>query len=115
MAKKPNTRSDGASSGSNKAAVEQQMPGWKTVQQSSEYEAFTMDAETRRHVEADAVLPSIAELRQKYLGDAATVAPENADFVDLAAPDPTELVQVESAEQRKSIGVRNGKIVWKQG
>jgi hypothetical protein len=67
---------------------------------------------SREHA-ADAVLPPLAKLRQKYLGDDGTDS--RVDGALDAAVDDAELVEMESGKLRKTVAVRNGKVVWSQG
>lgn len=93
-----------------KAAItiaEKAMPGWKAV--NDEELLRPADADTP----PDAVLPPLAELRRKYLGD--TAAAMDAPAEDAATEDDTEVVTMQSGPLRKKVGVKDGVIKWSQG
>ena len=93
--------------------AEKAMPGWKAVSPEQSARVRSLDS-GREAPSADAVLPPLAKLRRKYLGEEpATDSVERA--LDAAAPDDAELVEMESGKLRKTVAVRNGKIVWSQG
>lgn len=95
--------------------ADQAMKGWTRVSGPS----VQRDSFTR--ISADAVMPSSEVLKAKYLGSA---APSNVgvskDSVLVGKPrppasGPTETVTYESHGIRKSVGVSEGKVVWRQG
>jgi hypothetical protein len=112
MARRPKPPEDPA------AVAEREMPGWKAVPSQPEApparELRSDNGSIKRDV--DAVLPPMQQLRRKYLGAAAADAePELEAALDSTDRAETEIVELESGEARKTVGVRNGKIVWRQG
>jgi hypothetical protein len=89
--------------------AEAAMPGWKAVP--NEEDMRTIDASTS--VPPDAALPSLAQLRKKYLGDvdnSVDLAPEH-----MAALDDTEVVTMTAGPLKKKVGIKGDKVVWYQG
>lgn len=97
-------------------AAQQAMPGWTAVtpveESRANFSSFSLDSQAES---SDAVLPSIDALRKKYLGPQADDVAEKAWSLDAASADETQVVELEAGGLRKSVGVRNGKVVWQQG
>jgi hypothetical protein len=102
--------------------AERQMPGWKAVTSSGPIRPFgapprgtAADASDYSAPKVDAVMPSIKQLRRKFLGDDA------ADAVDETAAEPldsdVEVVDMKSGDLERTVGVnrRTQKIEWSQG
>lgn len=91
-----------------KEIAEKAMPGWKAVTS----EAVSDAPET---VEADAQLPSLAELRRKYLGKRASDAPNLEESEQ--ATKTTEVVTLQSGQLKRKVGVntQKGVVTWRQG
>lgn len=87
--------------------AEKAMPGWKAV---------TSEAVTDAHETAapDAHLPSLAELKSKYLG---TDAVSDAANVEDEPTNTTEVVTLQSGELKRKVGVNTDKgvVTWRQG
>ena len=88
------------------------MPGWKAVPE-NEVQAMAMTTDAAETLPPDATLPSLAELREKHLGEHAVSA--DAILEETAPMDTTEVVTLRSGELTKKVGVKNGKIAWYQG
>lgn len=117
MAKNPNTNPPSAAS-----VAADAMPGWKVVNETSlnapEAGGMTMDIAGDEPVAtADAVMPSLAQLKAKYLGASqADVAQES--YADAAADAAdTTLVELEAGPLKKTVAVskKKKKIIWSQG
>ena len=101
--------------------AEEALPGWKAVKETSlekgaaatRSESFDADAPI-----ADAVMPSLDQLRAKYLGaDAAAAGAPPAD-ADVAADEAdTSLVELEAGPLKKTVAVSKSrkKVIWSQG
>lgn len=89
--------------------AEAAMPGWKAVPEEEQIRVFDAGVSSS----PDATLPSLTDLRKKYLGEEvarADFAPEHT-----AATDDTEVVTMTSGPLKKKVGVKGGKIIWYQG
>lgn len=68
---------------------------------------------------ADVVMPSSADLKAKYLGSAAPsdvgVRLDSLPGVQPRDPGHTQTITLESHGIRKSVGVSEGKVIWRQG
>jgi hypothetical protein len=71
--------------------VEKAMPGWKVK---ASQEAATPDSAAPSAVASDARLPSMKELRRKYLGPSAV----SRDAAEPALTDETESLEIESGD-----------------
>lgn len=111
MTRKPSKPVDAA------AIAESEKRGWTAVkvneQPRAAYANFAADNADQHR--GDVVLPSTQALRRKYLGAAADDVVERAWSLDSASAEQTQIVELQSGGLRKSVGVRNGKVVWQQG
>jgi len=99
------------------------MPGWKAINetplQQSGARSLAVDAADDTAHAADAVMPSLDELKAKYLGaargDAAPAAIRQEDTAANAAD--TTLVELESGPLKKTVAVSKSKkkVIWSQG
>ena len=111
-------------------AAEAAMPGWKAVKQTSleeppalESGADSMDNRSPRT--ADAVMPSVDKLKEKYLGVSGrrSDAGGRARYSDSVTRDAavesadTALVEMESGPLKKTVAVSKSqkKVIWSQG
>jgi hypothetical protein len=114
MAKNTRSRDDSVAQ-----VAEEAMPGWKVVRETSLEEATTFaDAPGNDAASAaDAVMPSLDQLKAKYLGarrdDADAVRP---DYTEADAAD-TALVEMEAGPLKKTVAVSRSKkkVLWSQG
>jgi hypothetical protein len=60
----------------------------------------------------DATMPPLSDLRSKYIGDSVPIQSDGP--LDTGGED-TEVVTLESGSQSKIVGVRGGKVRWRQG
>jgi hypothetical protein len=98
--------------------AEEALPGWKAVSETSatqgEHESFAADD---AQPNADSVMPTVDDLRQKYLGaaEAQMAGADSAD--DGIESDDAELVDLESGPLKKTVAVskKNKKVIWSQG
>ncbi len=109
MPSKKSSPKDSAKSKSAAEIAEAAMPGWKAVPKEEE----TRSLDARTFVSPDATLPSLTELRKKYLGEAEDLSDVRPKH--LAAEDDTEVVTLSSGPHKKKVGVKGGKVVWWQG
>jgi hypothetical protein len=99
--------------------AEAQMPGWKAVASPGPVRPFGAapgDAGAERTPsKVDAVMPSTAELRRKYLGADAAAAADDSTVTPLEAD--VKLVDMQSGDIVRTVAVnrRTGKIEWSQG
>jgi hypothetical protein len=105
--------------------AEEALPGWKAVKTTSaaasEELATDAYAADEPPPQVDAVMPSLDELKAKYVGargagpDAATPSPSSADAAAAAAD--TALVQMEAGPLKKTVAVSKSqkKVIWSQG
>ena len=99
--------------------AEQALPGWKAVNVTS-LEQTGVAARSEASADAppsaaDAVLPSQAELRAKYLG--ARDSAVEADALDAADAADTALVELEAGPLKKTVAISKSKkkVLWSQG
>lgn len=87
--------------------AEKAMPGWRAITS----EAV---ADARENAESDAHLPSLAELKSKYLGADAV---SDAANIEEEPTDTTEVVTLQSGELKRKVGVNTekGVVTWRQG
>jgi len=101
--------------------AEEALPGWKAVKETSlekragmtRTESYDADAPV-----ADAVMPSLDQLKAKYLGADAAAADAPPADADVAADEAdTSLVELESGPLKKTVAVskRQKKVIWSQG
>ena len=89
--------------------AEKAMPGWKAVTA----ESVTDAPDT---AESDAHLPSLADLKAKYLGPAA--ASDALNIEESGEPtNTTEVVTLQSGPLKRRVGVntQKGVVTWRQG
>jgi hypothetical protein len=109
MAKEKSLSNGSASKKTAAEIAEAAMPGWKSVPKELE---LASDSAHAVPTPPDATLPSLADLKRKYLGEQlkADPAPEES-----ASLDDTEVVTLSAGSQHKKVGVKDGKIIWHQG
>ena len=101
------------------------MPGWKAINETSLEEpesgatTYAADAASDDSAgTADAVMPSMDDLKAKYLGAARTDAISASTRRDAAADAAdTALVELEAGPLRKTVAVSKSKkkVIWSQG
>lgn len=107
---------------STESLAEQLMPGWKAVKTHS---GAPDDSEPRTDnitggTGADSTMPSLADLKAKYVG--AGAGPERDSAASMSNHDPssaadTELVRMQNGPLRKTVAVSKSarKVLWSQG
>ena len=118
MAKTPRT-SDAVAT----RVAEEAMPGWKAVKETSLEERTPADNRPDSADDgaqgADAVMPSLTDLKAKYLGASRAYADSAPpDAADVAADEAdTALVEMESGPLKKTVAVSKSKkkVIWSQG
>jgi len=116
MAKNSNTNAPSAAS-----VAETAMPGWKVVKETSlnNLEAASDAVGNDPEPTADAVMPSLDQLKAKYLGVVRTDAvPDPASYANAAADAAdTTLVEMEAGPLKKTVAVskKGKKVIWSQG
>jgi hypothetical protein len=96
------------------------MPGWKAINETSlEESTFAADSAGDSPAgAADSVMPSMEELKAKYLGassaDSVLRSPRRNAAADAA---DTALVELESGPLKKTVAVSKSKkkVIWSQG
>jgi hypothetical protein len=119
MARRSPQKSDDSCS----SVAEQAMPGWKAVNETSLEESgsdgtrYAADTAGDDVVgTADSVMPSMEELKAKYLGAArADALPMSREAAADAAD--TTLVELEAGPLKKTVAVSKSKkkVIWSQG
>lgn len=105
--------------------AEEAMPGWKVVKETSldqsrvavAPDAYSNDQQDRGE-SADVVMPSLDDLKAKYLGASQSDSVSDSVRRDIAAESAdTSLVELESGPIKKTVAVSKSrkKVIWSQG